>query len=113
MAKKKTTLGATDVRIQGIFKRGHKDVQTHPRSGKKKKNLPSVFTFPDFNILFNRRDCMSPPKQSWHLSKFKCCSQENTQQEKEQVAFNYNKKGFSQLQASLPQMLSLTKRQTY
>lgn len=61
--------------------------------------------FPDFNVLFNRRDWMSPAKPSSNSNKFKHCSQENTQQEKEQVAFNYNKEGFSQLQASLPQTL--------
>lgn len=35
---------------------------------------------------------MSPAKPPAHSNKFKSCSQENTQQEKEQVAFNYNKK---------------------
>lgn len=51
-----------------------------------------VFMFPDLDALLNRRDWMSPAKPPAHSNKFKSCSQENTQQEKEQVAFNYNKR---------------------
>lgn len=81
--------------MQGVFKKRNtqknpKYVQTHPWDEKIIEQ--KVFMFPDLDALFNRRDWMSPAKPPAHSNKFKSCSQENTQQEKEQVAFNYNKR---------------------
>jgi len=104
--------------MQGMFKRGHKKKSqrclTHPRSGKakkKKKRLSKCVHVPRLQHIIYESECLLLSHHNCS-KEFKHCSQENTQQEKEQVAFNYNKEGFSQLQASLPQTLSLTKRQT-
>lgn len=73
---------------------------THKRIPNMFKHIPEmkkiikqkVLMFPDLDALLNRRDWISPAKPPAHSNKFKSCSQENTQQEKEQVAFNYNKR---------------------
>lgn len=92
-------------------KKGHtKKSQVCLNTSLRWKNIwARVFMFPDLNALFNRRDWMSPAKPPAHSNKFKSCSQENTQQEKEQVAFNYNKRVSASNKPACPKHYPLLK----